>query len=130
MIFRRITYSWWYLFYSAYWTAFNLGEKEVPESNAIYFFNLLIGFHIFGVMQLLKFFGYDFPIVVLISICVIPALTIPYFSFKRGYRYKARMDEFKFLKGNNKSKTRHILLIALSLWSILFVAIGGIIRLN
>ena len=130
MKFRKIIYGWWYLFYSAYWTAFNLGEKEEPESNAIYYFNLLIGFHLFGIMQLAKFFGHNFSITVLISVCVLPALIIPYLSFKKGGRYKTQIEKFKFLKDANNAKMRHTLLIILSLWSVLFVAIGGIIRMK
>lgn len=127
---RRISYSWWFLFYSAYWTAYHLGEKEEPESNAIYYFNLLIGFHLFGIMQLVKYWVYDFSIPVLVSVCVLPALIIPYLSFRKGKRYKTKIDEFKFLKGNSNARKRYILLIILSLWSVLFVAIGGIIRMQ
>jgi hypothetical protein len=127
---KKVIYYWWYLFFSAYWTAFHLGERDEPESNAIYYFNLLIGFHLFGIMQLIKFLGYDFSISVLVGICVFPAIAIPYFSFKKGNRYIKKIDDFKFLKDTSYAKKRHSLLIILSFWSIIFVAIGGIIRMN
>ncbi|HLN71819.1 MAG TPA: hypothetical protein VK205_00890 [Prolixibacteraceae bacterium] len=129
MIFKKITYSWWYLFYSAYWTAYHLGEKENPESNAIYYYNLLIGFNLFGLAQLAKFKGYDLSITILVIMCVLPAILIPYFSFDRGNRYKQKMNEFKFVKNKTHARQRHILLLVLAIWSILFNAIGGIIRM-
>lgn len=129
MILKRITYSWWYLFFSAYWTAYHLGETEEPEGNAYYLLNVLIGLNIFGVMQFLKFTGYNFSITALIIICVLPAIIIPYLSFKKGNRYKMRMSEFEFLKEGCNAKKRYILLILISLWSVLFVAIGGVIRM-
>ena len=130
MNFKKLNFSWWYLFYSAYWTAFHLGEKEEPESNAIYYFNLLIGFHLFGIMQLIKFWGYNFSVAVLIIVCMLPAIIIPYLSFKKGERFKRKKEEFIFLKEASNAKKRHILLLVLSIWSILFVALGGIIRLK
>lgn len=127
---NKITYAWWYLFFSAYWTAFNLGEKKAPEDNAVYIFNYWLGLNLFGIMQLIKFLGYTFSVIVLISICVFPAIAIPYFSFKKENRYRKRIDEFNFLKDTCYAKKRYLLLIILSLWSVLFVAIGGIIRMN
>lgn len=129
MIFKKITYSWWYLFYSAYWTAYHLGEKENPESNACYLLKILIGFNMFALFQFGLYFGYAFSTTLFFIVCILPAALIPYFSFERRSRYKLRMNEFKLLKNQSYARKRHILLIVLAIWSILFSAIGGIIRM-
>ncbi len=127
---RVIIYSWWYLFYSAYWTAYYLGEKHTPESNANYLLNILILLNIFGIMQLFAFFGYKVSIPTLLIICILPAYSIPYLSFQKKDRYKIRMKEFKFLRNVNSAKKRHLLLIFLSIWTISFVAISNIINIK
>lgn len=126
---KVLKYYWWFLFYSAYWTAYNLGEKDEPEGNAIYYFNLLIGFHFFGIVQLILFWGYDFTAEIGVGVCVLAALIIPYLAFRKGNRYKTKSEEFKFLKDASTAKMRHILLITQALWSIIFVAFGGLIRM-
>lgn len=129
MILKKITYYWWYLFYAAYWTAYHLGEKENPESNACYLLKVLIGFNMFALLQLALYLGYNLSITMLFIICILPAALIPYFSFEKGNRYQLRLNEFKFLKNQSYAKKRYVLLIVLAFWSLLFSAIGGIIRM-
>lgn len=129
MLCRRIGFYWWYLFFSAYWTAFLFGERKEPENNASYLLNVLIGLNLFGVMEFVKYFGCNFSIATIITICVVPAIIIPYLSFKKGLKYKRKLKEFEFLKEDEYKRKRYAILVLTSTCSIVFVAIGGIIRM-
>jgi hypothetical protein len=129
MILKRINFYWCYLFFSAYWTAFSLGEKKEPESNANYLLSVIIGLNLFGIFEFIKYLGYNLPIIWLVIICVVPAITIPYYSFKMDSKYKKKLIDFDFLKTEENKKKRHTILLLISIWSVFFVALGGILRM-
>jgi hypothetical protein len=127
---KRLIYYWWYLFFVAFWTAHSLGEKKAPESNAIYFLSFILGLNLFGFFEVLKYFGFNLSITMLIIFCLVPAIMIPYLSITKDNKFNNKKSEFEFLKDEKNKKKRFGILIVLSIWSILFVAFGGFIRIN
>jgi len=125
---KRLNYFLWYFFFSAYWTAYELGEKRNPKSNASYLLSLNIGWNLFGLFQILLLFGYQKPTLLLIGLCLIPAVFIPYFLTNNKKEYLKKNEEFAYLKNIENKRARYILLISITLWSIAFVAIVAVLR--
>lgn len=124
----RINSFLWYFFFSAYWTAHELGEKRNPESNASYLLALNIGWNLFGMCQIGLYSGYKISNVLLIIFCLVPAIFIPYYMTKSKSRFQKKSAEFAYLRDQKLKRRRYILLIMLTLWSIGFVAGIAVLR--
>ena len=111
---RYIKYFLWYLFFSAYWTAYNLGEKIRPESNATNFIMFAIGLNLFALFEMALLFGYKFSGIILFLFCVLPAVLIPYLLFTQNKVFKSKIEQFRFLNTREYNRKRYILLISIT----------------
>ncbi len=127
---KRMNYYIWYLFFSAYWTAYELGEKDSPQENANYLLTLIFGVNLFTICQLFALFDIMLPIFYLISICAgIPIFANKYY-FLRKRRFRTKIDDFKHLKSQEYKKQRYILLSSVFLSSVLMLVLTEVLRMN
>ena len=127
---KKIEYYWWFIYYSAYWTAYIYGERDNPKSNACYFMNVLIFLFLFGILEFCIFFGLEVSLLLIIFLCLIPAYLIPYLIISKDFRYKKKMKQFEFLKERKYNIKRNVLLLVIALLTTSFVALGGFIRMQ
>jgi len=127
---KRMNYYIWYLFYSAYWSANELGEKDSPEENANYLLTIIFGINLFTIFQLLSLFDIKLPILFLVGICTGTPIFINRYFFLRENRFKEKFNEFKFLRTPAYKKLRYLLLVLIVLCSVLVLALVGILRMN
>lgn len=131
MIKKKIASSYWKLFFTAYWTAYNLGEKDSPEINASWLIILIFGINGFSILFLIMFInGGTLPtpkisVSLVLIISIIINLNV-LFSKKNGY--KKKIEEYKFLGKTENKKSGNRLLIVLSLGSILIMAISALLN--
>ena len=127
---KRMNYYIWYLFYSAYWSAYELGEKDSPQGNANYLLTIIFGVNLFTICQLLSLFDIKLHIFYLVGICAGIPIFINRYYFLRKNRFKEKFNDFKFLKTPAYKKRRYILLVFIVLCSVLLLALAGILRMN
>lgn len=127
---KRMNYYIWYLFYSAYWSAYELGEKDSPQGNANYLLTIILGVNLFTIFQLLSLFDIKLPIFYLVGICAGIPIFINRYYFLRKKRFKEKFNDFKFLRTLAYKKRRYLLLVFIVLCSVLLLALAGILRMN
>ncbi|QKJ32095.1 hypothetical protein HQ865_20780 [Mucilaginibacter mali] len=125
---KAIKHYWWLLFFSAYWTAVQWGEKRNPRNTAIYHFTFLILLNLSGILQIgllynIKLSGLQFTV-----FCALPAFIIPYLAFKKGRTYHERFLEFYYLNNPTYRKSRMIRVIGSLTLSIAFNSGIAILR--
>ncbi|MDH5475707.1 MAG: hypothetical protein OEX22_08465 [Cyclobacteriaceae bacterium] len=70
-------YYYYYIFFNAYWSSFDLGEKMIPRQNAALYMFLLHMFIANGIIFLINSFGVNFDLVILV---IAAALAITLFN--------------------------------------------------
>lgn len=125
---RRFKFFFTYLFFSVYWTAYELGEKDKPEENSKYFITLTIALNVVALFEILIFYGVKLNayLVVFLSWAV-AASTVHLLFFKKNI-YRTKFEKFEYLKHAPYKKKRYAIMIVIALWSIAAVALGAIIR--
>jgi hypothetical protein len=116
-----------YLFYSAYWIAYDLGEKKNPQNNAEYLLSILIALNGFVLIQILKYFGFR----VNTSIIILEFLlsyTIVYLMFIKNQRFKKNLNDYRYLSLIQNKLKRNVIIIIISMWTILFILFGSLIN--
>jgi hypothetical protein len=126
---KRMNYYIWYIFYSAYWSAYELGEKDSPQGNANYLLTIIFGVQLFTICQFLSLFDINFPIFFLVGICVGIPIFINRYYFLRKKRFKEKFNDFKFLRTPAFKKRRYLLLAFIVLCSVLLLTLSGILRM-
>lgn len=125
---NRIYYFVWYFFFSAYWSAYELGEKANADKNASYLTGLNIGWNLFGLCEIILYNGYPFSTLFMVISCLIPAVSIPYFLTSDRKNFLEKMNKFTFLRDSKFKRTRYLTLFGTTLWSIAFVAGVAVLR--
>lgn len=113
MIMKRIKNFYWKIFFSAYWFAYDLGEKKTPEWNSTGFVEFTSAFNIFGLIFIANFvYGGDLPYIKLLL-----ALTIIFsfvfnkliiYSKKSGF--EKHIKSYEYLSKPEIKKTRNKIL--------------------
>jgi len=113
---NKINYYWWYLFFAAYWSAYNWGLKGNPKSNASLLINLILLFNLSAMFQIGLLFGCKLSFIWFAILVGVPALVIPYRSLENGKKFKIKFAEYQFLqaKESNYKRNKFILLVVLS----------------
>lgn len=125
-----MNYYIWYLFYSAYWSAYELGEKDSPQGNANYLLTIILGVNLFTIFQLLSLFDIKLPIFYLVGICAGIPIFINRYYFLRKKRFNEKFNDFKFLRTPTYKKRRYLLLVFIALCSVLLLALAGILKMK
>ena len=128
MKFKILRYCIWYLYFSAYWTVFNWGEKTKPRNNASNFMSLTILINLSAIYQILVYFGYPVSILFVIFFCALPAFIIPYLLFQSDKVFNLKFKEFEFLRGNECKQKRIIVIFSIASFSIIFNTAVAIFR--
>lgn len=113
---------YWYLFYCAYWTAYELGEKDDPQINASGFLMLLTWISLSSFLNLINslFKITLIPNIYIIISCMVFSIVINYYVlFKKKNGYKSKMKNFEFLKTKDFATKRYFIL--LSTFFLLFI---------
>ncbi len=122
---KKLNYGLWYLFFSAYWTAYNWGEKRNPQSNATNFISITIALNLFLPFNVYLLLGHKVPGLVLFTFCFLPGLILPYILFRRRKIYEIKIKQFEFLKQEDFKRRRFTVLLVVTFWSIAsFIGIG------
>lgn len=107
----RISYYYYYIFFNAYWTSFDIGEKSIPRQNAIYYMTLTKIFILSSICFLISSTGVKFNLVYAIIIGVVLVLILNHFLLSENI-FNRKYDGFSFLKEVSK-KRRMILFFGL-----------------
>lgn len=121
---------YWKLYFSAYWIAYILGEKDDPQINATSFLILIFGMNstslLFLVIFILKgelpYYGAFFTLAFLA-----PAIFNIYVLFSKNFGYKRRMKDFNYLaKSENKPKALKYIILTFGLSLLIMVITASI----
>lgn len=129
MNFFSLTY--WTIFFSAYWTAFQLGEKKTPQVNASWFMILISMVNMFSIINFLTLLiGNDysfFPVLISISSLIVIFLNI-YVLFLSKKNYKKRAKDFEKLSLSNKTRFRITTLLFVFLITFIILMISSLLN--
>ena len=113
------------MFFSAYWTAYDWGESQKPQSNATNYISLTIALNLFFPFHICLLFGYKIPGIILFVFCFLPGLVLPYILFRRRNIFAIKFKQFEFLKQETFKRRRITILVFVTAWSIAsFVGVG------
>ncbi len=124
----KINYYWWYLFFSSYWTAYELGEKNKPEENAKYFIGFIIGLNMFALFQILLLYGIQVNTYIFVPLCFLTGIIIVNRIYFHKNRYIKMKESFLFLQNSSNKSKRYKVLFLTAIWSIAFVAAIAVMR--
>jgi len=115
---------YWKIFFSAYWLAYDLGEKKTPEWNAAVFLKFTSTFNMFGLIFLVNFvYGGDFPYMkLLIVLAMVFSFSIHksiVYSKKSGF--KKHIETYNYLSKPEMKKKRNQTVISVILFTLLFM---------
>lgn len=116
-MFKSIRYYIWYFYFCIYWSAYNWGEKQNPQSSASNLFSFIWVLFASIILQVVRCFEVQLSGLLFFCICGIPAFILPFFLF-RNKEIKLKRNEFDFLKANNLSKKRIIVVVGVLLFLI------------
>jgi len=109
---KNIKFFYYYVFFNAYWTSFDLGEKTIPRQNAVYYMNLvgvfILSFCYFATVNLGVSFGFGY--IIISGGCLLYIVNLSLFSEKKFQEF---YSEFLFLKNYKKTK-RYILFFTIA----------------
>ena len=124
-------FYYWKLFFSAYYTAYFLGEEKEPQVNAFYLMTLLMGVNLASLVNILHLLFID-------SIPFFKTLYILAFVFSLvfnvsmiffiGGGYRKKMKKFLHLSIREKGKERKSFLIITCVLTLVLLGVTGIIN--
>lgn len=128
---NRISTFYWKLFFSGYWTAYDLGEKEDPQINAAWF--IILNFELYSCSILLfisAFKNEKLPFAKLLFFLafIIPAIINLFLLFNKKSGYKKQLKNYHFLSAPENKKTRLKYMIFTILSSFLFMIICALLN--
>jgi len=123
----NIKHFYWKIFFSAYWLAFDLGEKKTPESNATGFVEITSILNIFGIIFIVNFLdGGNLPYIKLyIALSVFFSFSfnkLIIYSKKLGY--KKHLKSFEYLSKPDFNKTRNKTVFCILIFTVLFMILS------
>jgi hypothetical protein len=98
---KMIKYYYYFIFFNAYWSSFDIGENDVPRQNAIFYMSLLEIFFIGGVSFTLHSFDVINNLNLLILGGVAIMLLLNYTTLSKA-KFDDKFDEYKFLYKRSK----------------------------
>ena len=121
-------YYLYYIFFSAYWTAFEFGEKEMPEDNAAYLLSFVIFLNFTGVFNIITYLGFKYSnSFIYILFFLFLSYLISYILFQKNKRFSMVKPKFEFLKFSKYRKKRYLTIVCIVVWCIIFNTIGVLI---
>ncbi len=119
---RIIRYYYYYAFFNAYWTSFDIGEKSIPRQNAIYYMTLLKIFILSSISFSISAVGFEFLLVYAIIAGVVLILIMNHFLLSEKI-FQRQYADYYFLKGVSKKK-RMIIFFGLFVLCGIFSLVG------
>ncbi len=98
---KKIKYYYYYLFYNAYWTSFDIGEKTVPRQNAVYYMNVIKIFLWISIVNLLAYSEIGIPYMYLFIVGAVIVFLTDHYMFSKNV-FKSYYDEYIFIKQKRK----------------------------
>lgn len=118
---RIIKYYYYYIYFNAYWSSFDIGESTVPRQNAGFYMSLLEIFFVGGVSFTLSAFGININLNVVIFSGVATVLLLNYFTLSKEI-FDNKYGEYEFLSRVSKKRR---------LWLFFSVVVGtGLINIT
>ncbi len=112
---KQLGYYFYYIYFNAYWTSFDVGEKTIPRQNAIYYMFLLQLFFINGISFTLVTLGeVKYPVPILL-VEVLTILLINHFALSKA-KFNKLNGHFEFI--SKKPKRSRLKLF----WGIIIMA--------
>ncbi|MBX2966557.1 MAG: hypothetical protein KF845_10455 [Cyclobacteriaceae bacterium] len=99
----KIKYFYYYIFFNAYWSSFDMGERSVPRQNAVLYMMIIKVFFISGILFLVEKLGVPFNIMYALIIGVTLILILNRLLLSEN-SFNEKFDEYSFLKGVSKAK--------------------------
>ena len=99
----KIRYYYYYLFYNAYWTSFDLGEKTIPRQNAVHYMNIVKVFLWVSIVNILMYADISVPYVYLFFAGVITIFFIDYHLLSKNV-FKSYYDKYVFIRQKRKGE--------------------------
>lgn len=104
-------YCYFYIFFNAYWSSFDVGEKQVPRQNAMYYMGIMKVLILILIMNTLKgLYGELLPFSSYFMIISITVFVFNYFVFSKKM-VDNNIERYKFIEQSKKSKRLMILAI-------------------
>lgn len=100
---NTMSYYFYYIFFNAYWTSFDIGEKSIPRQNAVYYMTLLEIFILSSISFSISRLGFEFNLVYAIIIGVVLILIMNHFLLSERV-FQRKYDEYLFLKEISKKR--------------------------
>lgn len=112
---KIIKYYYYYIFFNAYWSSFDIGENTVPRQNAVFYMSLLKIFCTGGISFLLFSIGAvtNISITILAGVAIILMLNYLLLSKKV---FDKKYDDYRFLSKTSRKER---------LWLFFSVIIGA-----
>jgi hypothetical protein len=121
---NKIINFYWKLYFSAYWVAYYLGEKNDPQINATYFLVLVSGLNFTGVIFIINFINeglFPYPHLYFILAYLTPTVFHLRVLFFHNGGYKKKMKKYEYLSNKENRVYCKKILIITSVISILFM---------
>ncbi len=100
---KKIKYYYYYLFYNAYWTSFDIGEKTVPRQNAVYYMSLLELFLIGSISFGLYSIGVPININISVAVGVTIILILNHFALSKD-KFNDYYNKYKFISKKTRKQ--------------------------
>ncbi|MDD4968090.1 MAG: hypothetical protein PHT07_01530 [Paludibacter sp.] len=105
---------YWKIFFSAYWLAYDLGEKKTPEWNATGFLKFTSIFNMFGLIFIVNFvYGGDLPYIkLLLALTIVSSFVFnKLFIYSKKYGFENQIKSYEYLSKPERKRKRNRILI-------------------
>ena len=122
-----ILFKFWKFFFTAYYVAFELGEKKHPQENALYLMTILYYINSISVINTVRFFIYDryndrLYLSIVVFFVVIIILNVLVFNKKNGF--KKKINSFAYLASKEVQKRNIINLVISLIFTMIYQAVS------
>ena len=122
-------YYYYYIFFNAYWASYDLGEKDLPRQNAIYYMSVIKILLIGLLYNIIKLYVEDLSVLAFIGLGSIIVFLVDHLLFSKK-NVDANYTKYLFIKDSKKSKRQILfwsLFITPAMLILLFAGIKSII---
>ncbi len=122
---------YWKLFFSAYWFAFDFGEKKNQHRNASWFMNLTMFLNMVSCLFVITFFCYSKPtysIEYIILSMIITSIFNEFILISKKYGYENKIKYYSYLSLDQNKKSRNKELFIITIFTFLLFIISLIIN--
>ena len=124
---KRIKDTYWKIFFSAYWFARDLGERDSPEWNASGFVEFLLAFIMFGVIFIANFISNgDLPYIkLLVVLTLISSIFLnEYIIRSKKIGFKKQIKNYEYLSHPEMKRVRNKILLFTLIFSFAFMIVS------